>query len=170
MNRRDALVTTGLIPAMFAAGDAKACSLIVDGPEEFAMRLPMVSRIFDAWFARDELRFFGHMLLASPEHRDNEMLVRAEMAESNDQVLRKLFDTMFTNGDHFQQVNSITAISDKVFVSVSEHASGGIGPDCSNLPTLHLFLLTLRQRQASSLCLIESNVWTGFEQTAHWSV
>lgn len=172
MDRRGALGLAALIPAIAGvAGKASACSIAVDSTASYAERLPILARLFDAWFARDELAFLG--TFHGPRGGDgepSEEVLRRYIAAAEDPEPRRLYETMFTKADNYRALQTLTAVGEYVFVAVSEQEPGGIGADCSNMPTLHLFLVDYRMGTPSGLRLIESATWSGYGQAANWSL
>ncbi|WP_375291463.1 hypothetical protein [Qipengyuania sp.] len=172
MDRRKALGLFALVPAIAGtAGKASACSIAVESAATYAERLPRLAKLFEAWFARDELRFLGtfHGPRGSEDLPSEDML-RQYIAAADDPEPRRLFDTMFTRPDDYRSLQTLSAVGEYAFAAVSEQAPGGIGPDCSNMPILHLFLIEYRMGRPATLRLIESATWSGYGQVANWSM
>lgn len=174
MDRRAALGLATSLPVAFAASRADACTLAVDTPGAFAARLPVVAELFAAWFRRDELAFLDALhgpVAGEPTRRLG--LLRGRAGEDDRGAVLQLYARYFDDAARHRDLITMTAIGDKVFVAVNEHAPGGLAPDCSGLPTLHLFLVGFRQQIASarlaSVAHIASEPWTGHGQSAHWS-
>lgn len=171
MDRRKVIGLAAAMPATLAGVRASACSIAVESAESFAERLPQTARLFDAWFRRDELAFLGPIMgplieSPGPQHED---FIRRAIALNEDQEPRHLYDRLFTEADRPRRVVSMTAVGDEVFIAVDEASPNGIGPDCSGMPTLRLFLVSWRGGRPHSLRLIEETTWSGYAQTAHWS-
>lgn len=171
MDRRTAIGLAAALPASLAGARASACSFAVEGPETYAARLPQTARLFDAWFRRDELAFLGPIMgprieSPGPQHED---FIRRAILLNEDQEPKTLFDRLFTEAARSRRVVSMTAVGDAVFVAVDEASPDGIGPDCSGMPTLRLFLVGWRGGRPHSLRLLEETTWSGHAQTAHWS-
>ena len=163
MKRRDALALAALLPAAMTARPAKACSIAVEGPETYAARLPKVAELFNAWFDRDELGFLR--ALVGPQNEDaSEELTRRAIEVAENREPHAMFEKFFIEQSHFKRIVSITVVGENAFVAVSEQTPGGIGPDCSGMPTLHLFLVKYRYGNPYNIVHVESETWTGYTQ------
>ena len=173
MDRRTALCLAATLPiAGLAANRVEACSIAVGSPEEIAQRLPDISRLFRAWFERDELTFLGafHGPRNSNGLSVSDDIMRRYIAAAEDREPARLFNSVFTDPGSSKVLQSITGIGERVMVWVSEQGAGGIGPDCSNLPILHLFLVGYEMNRPATLRLVESERWSGFGSVVNWSV
>ena len=56
-----------------------------------------------------------------------------------------------------------------MFVAVNEQPAGGIGADCSGMPTLHLFLVGYQMGRPRQIEHVGSDIWSGYGQVAHWA-
>ncbi|TMM50061.1 hypothetical protein [Qipengyuania marisflavi] len=171
MDRRHALGLAVALPALATAGRAAACSIAVDSPEVYAERVPQVVKLFNSWWQRDEIGFLG--ALVGPRNTDGtptEAMIRQYIAVAEDREPQRLFDTMFTEKKTYKQLVTVTAVGERVFVAASEQGAGGIGPDCSNMPILHLFLVGYEYGRPRTIRLIESEVWSGYGQASSWNL
>lgn len=171
MHRRAALGLASAAAATFVARPVNACSLAVESPEIFGARPGKLGGLFRQWFARDELAFLGALLGPDPSVgvTPSDDFVRRAIALNPDAETKQIYRTVFTDVASFKHILAITAVGDRAFVAVSEQGVGGIGPDCSNLPVLRLFLVAYRAGRPASLALIDSGEWTGHGQIAHWN-
>ena len=168
MDRRRALALAALLPAAMMARPGKACSIAIEGPETYAARLPAVARLFNAWFDRDELAFLG--TLVGPHGADaDEDAVRRAIDTSDNREPHAIFEQFFTERDNYKALISITGVGENAFVAVSEQTPGGIGADCSGMPTLHLFLVKYRSGNPHSIVHVESETWSGYTQAMNWT-
>ena len=173
MDRRAALGLAASLPiAGLAANRAEACSIRVGSAEEIAQRLPDISRLFRTRFDRDELTFLGAFY--GPRNSNglsvSDEVMRRYIAAAGDREPARLYNSVFTDPGSSKVLQSITGIGERVMVWVSEQGAGGIGPDCSNLPILHLFLVGYEMNRPATLRLIESERWSGYGSVVNWSV
>ena len=163
MNRRNALALAALLPAAITARPAKACSIAVEGPETYAARLPKVAKLFNAWFDRDELGFLG--ALVGPGNDDaSEDFIRRAIEAADNREPHAIYERFFASRENHKRIVTITVVGENAFVAVSEQTPGGIGPDCSGMPTLHLFLVKYRSGHPHNVVHVESETWTGYTQ------
>ena len=160
-----------LVPAALTAKSAAACSIAVDNPEIYTERLPQLARLFDAWFRRDELGFLGP--LVGPMNTNgiapDESTIRRYIDVADDAGPKELYAQYFTSEITFRRIATMTAIGEKVFVAVNEQPAGGIGADCSGMPTLHLFLVGYQMGRPRQIGHVGSDIWSGYGQVAHWA-
>ena len=171
MDRRSALGLAALVPAALTARSASACSIGVENPETYTERLPQIARLFDAWFRRDELGFLGP--LVGPQTNNGiepeEATIRRYIEMASEDGPKGLFAEHFTSDDAVRRIATMTAIGESVFVAVNEQPNGGIGSDCSGMPTLHLFLVHYRMGGPREIEHLSAQVWSGYGQVAHWA-
>lgn len=163
VDRRNALAFAALVPAALAARPASACSIAVERPDTYAARLPEIARLFHAWFDRDELGFLG-TLVGPDADNASEDFVRRAIAAAENREPHAMFEKFFTARDNYKQIVTITAVGENGFVAVSEQMPGGIGADCSGMPTLHLFLVKFRHGRPHAIVHVESETWSGYTQ------
>ena len=163
VNRRNALTLAAMLPAALTARPASACSIAVDLPETYAARLPQIAKLFHAWFDRDALAFLGTLVGPNAENASEDIIRRAIAAAENREP-HAIFEEFFTARDNVKQIVSITAVGENGFVAVSEQTPGGIGADCSGMPTLHLFLVKFRYGRPRNIVHVESETWSGYMQ------
>lgn len=159
------------MPAALTAKSASACSIAVDNPSQYTARLPQVARLFEAWFSRDELGFLGPLVTPINTNgiEPDEPTLRRYIEIASDSDARKLFDTRFVEDAALRRVAVMTAIGDRIFVGVDEQPAGGVGSDCSGMPTLHLFLVYYEFSRPRRIEPIGEDIWTGYGQVAHWA-
>ena len=164
------LAAAAILPAALSMRDAQACSLAVPSPTETAQRIPKIQALFDNWFRREELPFLAQFYWSVQNRDPDEQTLRAFARAAEDQEPNRLYAELFTDPETYKTVNAITVVDEEAFVSVTEQLPGGIGPDCSGMPTQHLFLVGFGfGRPAMRLRRIQSKTFTGFGHVSHWS-
>ena len=63
----------------------------------------------------------------------------------------------------------MTGVGENVFVAASEQPAGGIGADCSGMPTLHQFLVSFRHGHISDVRHLGGERWSGYAQVVSWA-
>lgn len=172
MDRRSAIGLLSLLPAGFASSPAAACSFAVESPETFTARLPAVAAMFRAWWTRDEAAFLDS--LHGPvvgEDDDRLERLRALAARGEGTTAAELYGSFFTDPQRQPRIVTMAAVSNSIFVAVDEPSATGVGPDCSGMPVLHLFLVDVSRvsSRPSGIVHLSSGEWTGHAQTAFWS-
>lgn len=169
LKRRSLIGSAALLPAIVAAARAEACSFAVPSPEGFARRIPDVQQLLKAWFERDRAAFLAPFY-RPPDRPDTsgDMLLTLAKADADGTVL-PAFEKLFTDTARPKQINVITIVGDRAFVSVTEHHPHGIGPDCSNAPTRHLLLISFGHlRPMDGITVIESSGFSGWNPAVSW--
>lgn len=171
MDRRSALGLAALLPAALTARPASACSIAVESAETYTERLPQIARLFEAWFRRDELGFLGPLVgpLNTNGIEPDEATVRRYIEIADDSGPKELFGRFFIAQNAYPRIRAMTAIGETVFVAVNEQPGGGIGPDCSGMPTLHQFLVRYRFGRPRAVEHLGSEIWSGYGQVANWA-
>lgn len=169
IDRRSLLGAAALVPALAAASRADACSLVVPSPDQWAQRIPAIRSLMAAWFARDRAAFLVPFYRppAQPDASDAAVLALAR-GDKAGSVL-PAFENLFADTARPKQINAITIVGDAAFVAVTEAEPGGIGPDCSGMPTQHLLIIRFGAfRPFEAITIVDSRRFSGYAPAASW--
>ena len=173
VDRRRLLSAMAMSTGAATASPSLACTFAIPGPEKQGQAIGVISRLFQAWWARQETAFLG--ALHGPRGGDqapSDEISRRYIAAAGPAAAphRKLFEDMFRDRERQRYLLSVTVIPQAAFVACHEASEqGSIGPDCSGTPNLHQFHLDLDGLNVRSIRLLSSAGYFGYAQVTHWS-
>lgn len=162
-------------PFALSSATASACSLAIPPAAVGGKRIGFTERLFRHWWSREELEFLTQWVLPQSFHDFDEQERRGLLASRDKSSAQAMFDGHFTDHERYKELVAITVVDDEAFVAVTEHSRTGIGPDCSGMPTRHLFLLSFGngyrnpEGQVASMTLLKSKTDAAFGQVTNWT-
>ena len=172
MDRRTLLALAASLPAMVAT-PAAACSMALKSPRSAGLENQQVRKLFEAWWKRDAATFravFTNTLMADGTAMDPKLASELLAADPIPSEAFAIFDRFFTDERKLKTTPLIVNTDAGVIVACSEaDRSLNIQPDCTGMPKLHLFLVTmlgLNARSVIHLASIDSaepnkfSIWT----------
>ena len=159
MHRRKVLAAAALAPLVATSKAANACSIAVPPIGEGAGQVAALEILFGNWFRRDREAFLGGFTSGlSNEERAADLAARGA-----------LFERYFADEGNDHQLEAITIVDGHAFVAVLDYPAGGIGPDCSGMPTLRMFHVAFCGDKPLRIESIADAGSAGIGQVTHWS-
>jgi hypothetical protein len=168
MNRREALMAAALLP-LLGVTPAAACSVALKGPRNSGLESQRVRELFEAWWDRDLEKFrgyFTHPLMADGTPMEPKLAAETEVYDPVPATAFDIFGKFFTDRGKINRITLIVNTMAAVLVACEEadvHPS--IQPDCTGLPQLHLFAVTmsgLNPRSVTHIATAETPVTDKF--------
>jgi hypothetical protein len=147
MDRRTLLALAASLPAI-AASPAAACSVALKSPRSAGLENQQVRKLFEAWWERDAAQFRAaiiNTMMADGTAMEPKLAAELLAADPIPSETFAIFDRFFTDQRKLKRLTLIVNTDAGVIVACSERdASISIQPDCTGMPKLHLFLVTMR--------------------------
>ena len=142
IDRRSLLALAAALPA-FIAAPAEACKVAIKSPRSSKSENEQVRDLFEAWWNRDATKFRASFVAGSPV--DGPRLDRRlERDLHGANPVPNIFRNFFTDERKLKRLILMVNTAAGVVVACSEFDQRlRVQPDCSGLPKLHLFLVTM---------------------------
>ena len=171
MDRRNLLALAASLPA-FAASPATACSAMLKSPRSSGLENNQVRSLFRAWWLRDAAGFRAHFtnsLMADGSGMDPELASELQAALPVPADTFAIYDRFFTDEKKLNTLRLIVNTQAGVFVACSEADSIlSIQPDCTGMPTLHLFLIEMDGSSPHSITHLASMETVEVDKFSIW--
>ena len=172
MDRRTLLALAAALPAI-AAAPAAACSVALKSPRSAGLANQQVRKLFEAWWDRDAAKFraiFTNTLMADGTAMEPRLASELRTANPIPDETFAIFDQFFTDQRKHKRTPLIVNTEAGVIVACSEaDASLNIRPDCTGMPKLHLFLVTLLGLNVRSVAHLASSDTVEVDKFSIWT-
>jgi hypothetical protein len=172
MDRRTLLAVAAALPAI-AATPAAACSVALKSPRSAGLANQQVRKLFKAWWMRDVAEFravFTNTLMADGTPMEPKLANELLAADPIPSERFAIFDRFFTDQRKLKRTPLIVNSDAGVIVACSEaDPSLGIQPDCTGMPKLHLFLVTMRGLNVRSVVHLASTETVDVDKFSIWT-
>ena len=167
LSRRSALAFgAGVIAAV--PGAAQACSIALPPPDSGARQLAALFELIRLWWARDErafYRMFDGPRLPTPEGEAG----LDQWLEGEGKPVAVLYRKHFTRPGQHREIDAVTIVDGRAFLSISEYPLAGIGADCSDLPSSRQFLVDFRDTNPVGITELPAAGNYPAGQVTHWT-
>ena len=172
MDRRTLLALAASLPAI-AATPAAACSVALKSPRSAGLANQLVRKLFEAWWERDAAKFravFTQHLMADGTAMEPRLASELLAADPIPAETFEIFDRFFTDQHKLKRTPLIVNTEAGVIVACSEaDPSLSVQPDCTGMPKLHLFLVTMRGLNARSIVHLASTDTVEADKFSIWT-
>ena len=168
IDRRSLFAFAAALPA-FIAAPAEACKVAIKSPRSAKSENGQVRELFEAWWNRDAIKFRASFVAGSPvdgpriDRRPGRNLHGANPVPN-------IFGNFFDDERKLKRLILIVNTAAGVVVACSEVDQPlRVQPDCSGLPKLHLFLVTMSGLKPRFLAHVASEDTTDANNINIWS-
>ena len=168
VDRRGVLALGAAAAIVGSAGPAAACSIAVPPGDTGARQLTAIFELMRHWFARDESQFLA-MFEAGQLVTPNGRVSSAEWLAGDGRSVVEAFATLFTEAGRYREIQAITIVDGRAFISVREHSEQGLGPDCSGAPVSIELLIDFDDASPIAIHALPGRNGFPIGQVTHWT-
>ena len=166
------LALAACLPAI-AGTSAEGCSLALKSPKLTGRQNSQVIKLFESWWERkpDEFRrYFTTHLKDDGSVMESKLARELLVLDPLPPTYFDIFDKFFTDARKLKRVTLLVNTDAGIFLACSETDEPfHIGPDCSGVPKLHLFLVEMSGLNPRGITHLNSTATVDVDKFSIWT-